>query len=91
MEFSDFDEVDYGASDTPRVTKHNWDMEECCICNSSTSYWHVQNDVPLCPHCAGKMHKSAVPTKAQWLTSLGFNLPRKWEPKKYNRKPSSIF
>lgn len=45
----------------------NCEKEKCCLCNTPTSYWHPNKDVPLCQVCAKKVDESDVPTKREWI------------------------
>jgi hypothetical protein len=56
------------------------DHEDCCLCGTQTPFWHEKKDVPLCLPCADGTPGHLVPTKRQWLTDLGFTLPKDWQP-----------
>lgn len=60
----------------------NWDeeeVEECCICGTKTDYWSLDKDVPLCPKCAATNNINSIPSKRDWLISLGYQLPTNWK------------
>lgn len=55
--------------------------ENCCHCGEPTAFWFEPKDVPLCPACAKKLNNHmAVPSKKEWLESLGYVLPEGWLP-----------
>jgi len=54
--------------------------EECCMCGTPTETWAEAKDVPLCMSCAETSNVFSIPTKRQWLVSLGVNLDPNWRP-----------
>lgn len=60
----------------------NWDedeIEECCVCGTKTDTWSIAKDVPLCRYCASVTDINNIPSKREWLISLGYQLPVNWK------------
>jgi hypothetical protein len=55
------------------------DAESCCVCGQDTNTWYIIKDVALCPVCAAQVEYNEVPSKRDWLVSLGVNLPKDWK------------
>lgn len=67
------------------------DAEGCSICGRLTNSWAEAKDVPLCVECADKTTIPFIPSKREWLTSLGYSLDRNWIPRAeaYQRKSAT--
>lgn len=49
----------------------NWSpAEQCAFCEKPTRFWHVPNDVAVCPSCAMKHDACEVPNKREWLSAV---------------------
>lgn len=54
--------------------------ESCAFCRRSTFFWYKPKDVAVCQPCAETVSSEDVPSKREWLNSLGDNLPPSWVP-----------
>lgn len=54
--------------------------EECAVCKKETPFWYERIDIPLCLGCADCCQPHDIPSKRDWLRSLGFILPDDWTP-----------
>lgn len=58
-------------------------MENCCMCRTPTRWWHL-SDVALCPACAKKTKRTALPTKQEWVEKERALMGIDWKAKNWN-------
>lgn len=57
---------------------HGGQPEDCCMCGTTTALWYEEKDVPVCLDCGDTYPAYEIPSKAEWLRSVGIDLPKNW-------------